>query len=226
MNPKKYKKLDPKIIRDGDIVKIINPITFVRCGYPLGIEDMRKEVQEKFGPAIDNLYVSVQSGDKLIQKDMIGEYEYGLKIDSNPSKKYKHFEIVNALAYARLYSKGFGGKERNLHTKTIEGLKDKEAQVISIEIVKTGTYIKGSGRVFYYDGDCDYEPSYLANSKTHKILTLDIFEPNTTGNWLPSKDFIKIEAIHVEKLPSMQETPYEYEHRMRHTIDKKEKEKA
>ena len=43
---KKTKKLDPKIIRRGDIVRIKNPEMFIRCGYPLSFPDVCEEVSE------------------------------------------------------------------------------------------------------------------------------------------------------------------------------------
>ena len=56
------RKLNPNIIRIGDRVKIINPIFVTRCGYPLGIDDMIKEVCERFGKDIKDLMYSVTQG--------------------------------------------------------------------------------------------------------------------------------------------------------------------
>ena len=41
-------KKDPKIIRVGDKVRIVNPEMFVRCGYPMTKQDAREEVFSRF----------------------------------------------------------------------------------------------------------------------------------------------------------------------------------
>ena len=59
------KKLDPKIIRVGDMVRIDNPEMFIRCGYPMSLEDACKEVDELFGDDILRLLDSVATDDHL-----------------------------------------------------------------------------------------------------------------------------------------------------------------
>ena len=38
------KKINPKIIRIGDTVKIVKPNIFIRCGYPLSKNEAKKEI--------------------------------------------------------------------------------------------------------------------------------------------------------------------------------------
>ena len=212
------KKLDPKIIRVYDKVRIINPIIFIRCGYPLGIEDMRKEIEEYYGTVIDDLYRSVQKGDKLMLRDANGKYEDGafIKVEYPTCKEnHNHNEIINALAYSRLKAKKFGGTTRSLHTKVMEELRGKETTVDAIKIVQTGEYFPNSGGYDYWSGGYEYEPAGLTDVKSHKILTLNPIYSFPTNDWhVMDTPEIKIEAINVEKIPNEQETPIEYARRV------------
>jgi len=214
----------------GDKVRIINPIIFIRCGYPLGIEEMREEVDKHFGSIIEDLYRSVQNGDKLTLRDANGKYEDGTCIQIEQSshkryKNYKYFDIVDALAYARLKSKNFGGTTRSLHTKVIEELRGKETQVTAIKMVQTGEYYKGNASYDYWNGGYEYEPAGLTDVKTHKILTLSPVVSFSDSNWHVLEDVsdIRIESIHVEKIPNEMETPIEYEYRIKQLEKRKAK---
>jgi len=83
--PKRKRKLDPKIIRVDDYVRIDNPEMFVRCGYPLSLNDMCKEVEDIFGKVIEDLIYSVRNLDKFMQRDENGKYvdDY-IGLDLNP----------------------------------------------------------------------------------------------------------------------------------------------
>ncbi len=134
----KPRKLNPKIIRVYDTVKIVNPVFVIRCGYPLGAEDMRQEIREHYGRAIQDLMDSVRNGNKLVSSDP------NFSLSSCSSEERSHSKIIDALAYIRLRAKDFGGDKRTLHTKVIEELRGKETTVQEIKIVKTGTYVSGN----------------------------------------------------------------------------------
>lgn len=210
----KLRKLDPNIIRVDDTVKIINPVFVTRCGYPLGIIDMEKEIEEQFGKAIDDLMNKVGG---IVIDDL--RDKFGRNDSPVIRKRNKIFHnIIREMAYIRLQAKNYGGKERTLHTKIIEELKGKETRVVRIQIVKTGIYESATGGFDYY-GESEYEPAYLINPKTHKILTLGLCN-NSEGEWVHEwiRDFannLKIEATNVEKIRGLMETPTEYEYRIR-----------
>ena len=199
------RKLNPNIIRVGDRVKIINPVFVTRCGYPLCVEDMKKEVCERFGKEIKKLIYSVQQNDNKI---ISNPYE----INEKESRDYQ--SIIRTLAHVRLKAKNYGGNERTLHTKIVENLKGKEVVVVSTKIVQTGTYNPSSGGYDSYSGEYDYVPAYLTNVKTHKILQLEMLG-GYIGDWVEMFGYYKIEAINVVKVPSIMETAIEYEHRIK-----------
>ena len=68
------RKLDPKIIRNGDRVRIVTPEIFVRCGYPLCKADLREDIAKNYGKIIEDLIYSVEKGDKLLTRDEKGLY--------------------------------------------------------------------------------------------------------------------------------------------------------
>jgi hypothetical protein len=138
------RKLDPKIIRVGDEVKVINPECFLRCGYPLTKLDVYQEVEEKYNRQIY----------ELIRHTGMHDPKYHLV-------KYK---IIDALAYGLLKQRRFGGHERKIYTDTWKELHNKIGVVRKIKFVTTGTYNAGGG---YAE---DYDPPFLSSVGTHKIL--------------------------------------------------------
>ena len=190
------RKLNPKIIRVGDVVQITNPEFFIRCGYPLSMEDMRAEVQKYFGKHISDLMLSI-GGEKLITSDATNSTIWTDDYGSNPWENRAYLEVVDGLAYARLCSKKFGGNTRQLFTTRNEEHMGKKARVEAIRIVKTGTRDSGS----YHSMDGDYDPPCLMNEKTHKILTVDFYREANGGGFIVG-DYPpnEIEAIHVKKI--------------------------
>jgi len=168
------KKPDPNIIRVGDRVKILTPNLFIRCGYPLGIQDMIKEIDQCFGTFIEDMLRSAGKGDKMVFRDQNGKYPdrpEDMIVFESEEKGRDYRDIARILAYERLKLKQYGGNTRSIHTETIDDLKGKVGKVIEIRFVHTGTYQRGySG--YSYEGEYDYEPSYLSDEQTHKILTL------------------------------------------------------
>lgn len=187
-------KKDPNIIRVGDTVKIINPLMFIRCGYPLCKQDMQKEIKEHFGNIINDLIFSVKNGNKFMPSN------------ENPLLENKHRsydDIIDALAYFRLASKNFGGNERSIHTRKCEWLMNKSGKVSEIRFVKTGIYRAGNGRGYY--GDVESIPPSLKNEKTHKILKLYAPEYSSSNPIETWEEFteIEIEATNVQKIDSI-----------------------
>jgi len=194
------KKLDPKIIRVGDKVKIINPLVFVRCGYPLCKDDIRPNIIKNYGSIIRDLVYSVSRGDKFMMSDDKGKYpdETFIQIKSNKNELSVNYKIIEELTFIQLNSKNYGGTERSIHTELKEKYRGKLFSVIGIKYFKTGNYVNGYGG-YSYDGEYDYSPPYLENGKTHKILLLNEFCDKKNAILRVMGDWLKIEACHVVK---------------------------
>jgi len=205
------KKLDPKIIRVGDYVKIVNPDMFIRCGYPLSKMDMVKEVEEHFSKIIEDLAYSVAKGDVFVQRDDKGLYP-GQKDNfiitplSELRSRGVNREIIEALAVKRLFARDFGGNVRSIHTKRRSEFQGAFSKVVGIKFVKTGTRVSGfSSRSSYYDSEIEYSPPYLEHEKTHKILRVWVGNKFQDSNWDAScwsghRGEAFIEATNVEKM--------------------------
>ena len=114
------RKLDPKIIRVGDTVKIINPQFFVRCGYQLSFEEACEEVKEEYGNRIEKFLQSFNFIATPRWKDIVSrENKYSQVFD----------KVVAILAYSYTKAKKFGGNERKIFTKDLPDYKDKKMRV-------------------------------------------------------------------------------------------------
>lgn len=187
-------KLDPNIIRVGDKVKIVNPEFFDRCGYPMSLKSAIDEVSNKFKPQIMKLLSAMfkeSLSEKHYDREML-EKDLDMLMAYNPYNR--HFEeIAKAAGSVWIKSNGYGGDERRIYTKICEDYRGKIAIVDSIRMVKTGDYVPASGGNDYW-GESDYEPAYLTNQKSHKILS--IFYPRL----ISTGEYNEIEEIHVEKI--------------------------
>jgi len=183
---KNYKK--DNIVRCGDLVKVIKPELFVRCGYSLTLEKSEKIIREKYYDKVSEFANGFKT--KITLRNMEDYCE-----DSLTNK------IIQALAEEYIFMEGFGGNERKIYTEPAfemlgMSIKDEVRRVVSIKFHKTGTYVPGSS-IYPIDEYYDYEPAYLDNTKTHKILGLAEV-PKICGEYY-GEDF-KIEACNVEKL--------------------------
>lgn len=175
--------MSDKIIRKKDVVRVIKPEIFVRCGYPMDIAEEAK---------------------KILNEDRNKIYEFIQSMESFKSSAFEPNSYVQAsiekiaqeLAWFRCKYKGFGGRQRTIHTQERLEIKGEKFIVLSTKMVTTGTYIPES---HYSDGWCSdqcYEPPELTNQKKHKIVEL--------GSWHKSATYHQpffIEAANVEKLP-------------------------
>lgn len=179
---KKKKKLNPKIIRVDDKVRIINPEIVTRIGYPMSIHDAIKEVKKLYCNDIIELLNKTIYKKTTLFPDMI--------VNDHNSKPYN--KIISALAYEYLKSKQFGGKERKIFSEYRQDLFGITTTVRKIFIRKTGIYFPPNGGYDYWTNEYDYEPGGLDKEKTHKILELE--------HWQNYPSYIQIEACNVEKI--------------------------
>lgn len=174
------RKKDPKIIRRGDMVKIIKPEFFVRCGYPMDFKDAYEYVDRNHNDAIHRLI------------NEIGDYKTGLsgKEFWFPTGVYR--KVVRAFAYDYMKARKFGGNERKIYTKPVPAAGGKVFRVLGVRSVRTGIYTPGSPTRGYDAVDDDFQPPFLREEKAHKILELNYHTM--------VEDFVSIEAANVEKV--------------------------
>jgi hypothetical protein len=169
-------------IRIGDRVRVVNPEFFVRCGYPMVFQYEAKRVVRDRRESIESF---LRSHDiEPYRLDSLGLHPAVTK-------------IAKVLAYELCKAKKWGGRERKIYTHRFDLYAGQDFSVASVRFVKTGEYI--SGECYGTYGGYEYEPAYLSNEKTHRILKLNIFD------LIPGQDWhnpLEIESANVELLSS------------------------
>jgi len=164
----------------GDLVRVVTPLAFVRCGYPLDPAEVQERMAREHRMRICeflNLSGQPLDADAPYYQDWI-------------DPRALRF-ATRALASQHLAANNFGGNKRTIHTQELPEIKGKVFKVTGWQFNKTGDYYPpwhGGGG---YD-PVEYEPGGLMNEKTHRILHLEY----TDGTYR----HLKIEACHVEKV--------------------------
>jgi hypothetical protein len=175
-----------EVFRVHDKIQIISPNIFVRCGYPL-----TKEL------AIKNL-VTFKEKQKIA--DLVGVYLHNDDQDnlepiwdelSNGNKSSAYFDILDKFALLKMRQNNFGGSERKVYTEFKPEYLNATGTILSKKCVQSGIHHSGGN----YCGE--WEPSYLANQKTHIILEvwLDCIKNNTYDSYR-----VKIEETWCKKI--------------------------
>lgn len=139
------------VIRVGDMVEIVDPEFFVRCGYPKSVDDEARRIAIEHTGSIR----------ELLRKCDCPDYTHlaGLKIN----------RIAREIAHLSLRSYGYGGNTREIYTERNAERAGERYFVLRKKIVRTGKYYRSWG-----NGE-DYEPGGLDNQACHVILTLSSF---------------------------------------------------
>lgn len=165
------------VVRIHDRVKIINPLIFVRCGYPLTIDIVKDTV------------ITQEQKDAIIT--MLKSFGINY-VDGDAYDK-----ILYEMARIVLRQLEWGGVERKIYTTFRPDLINVTCQVVSKRVVKTGVHESGGGWTSSYWGEVDYEPPCLMNEQSHVIL--EIYTDGCNGN-IPFGNKIEIERCNVIKI--------------------------
>ena len=156
------------IIRIGDKVEIIKPDTFIRCGYPMTTQDIiEKHITEE---------------QKNLMSQLMGSMGYAKNYMSlNGDSNFDNLQYV--VARLILKAKGWGGRERTVHTKNEPEFLNCIGIVNSKKYVKTGKYHDSSCYQGWEDDYPEYEPAYLENEKTVIIYNINISYKGILGHY-------------------------------------------
>lgn len=157
-----------------DNIRIVNPVFFERCGYPLCLETEASKLTTEKRESIGKFMNDHGIPSSFLEQSAI----YNKVFD----------KIVSALAYGILHHKRFGGRTRSIHTKERPKYKGTTAAIVRMFRCKTGEYVPGRP-YSNLDGD-EYDPPYLDNEKTHQIFELDLLDEEHRP--------LKIEVCNVE----------------------------
>lgn len=200
---------NPKVIRPGDTVKIIDPRFVTRCGYPLCADDLMVEAEAT-----------------LVEKGLVPVRQRNYRDGGLAERRRDEHNFIRKYAVLLLRKKGWGGDMRSLHFIDMPEHKDLVVKVNGKRIVQTGERVgPTTSRSSGWDGDdYDYDPGGLNDRKTHMLLSIrndswsrfalgrhfdndydDKYDPNwgkfPLRNWSKLHHDLVIPAAHVVKLP-------------------------
>lgn len=186
------KAKEPKTgkFKKGELVRVVTPLAFVRCGYPLDPGEVGDRMAKEYGKRVRD-FLNLE-GHKTYE-EMTGDESAFAYADEGWMSSRAYKLAVRALASQFLESKGFGGRERTIHTTELPEIKGKVFEVRGWHFNVTGKYCAPSYWPGGWDSPAEYEPGYLDNAKTHRILHLE------SVNGRPYTH-LQIEACHVEKV--------------------------
>ena len=146
-----------QVIREGDTVKVINPIFIYKWGYDNNIKDVTEELlqNDKIRESITELFNIVKADNELT--------------------KVAYEAVIRPLAYNVVKSRMKSGSERKLWTQELLEYQDITCSVYQTKIIKTGKYVPPYCYVSYF-GEHDDEPGHLSEEKTHKLLKLSLLD--------------------------------------------------
>lgn len=169
-----------KIIRQYDTIVIRKPEIFVRCGYPMDLNEETERIKEEHREAIL----------AILKEEVVGVH-----IDSKIISSFH--KICREIDYAKCKAKRFGWSERTIYTKAMPELQDAQARVLEIKVCKTGIYCAASSWCCYdFYAETEYELAELYNQKTHKLLRIYC---QSDKKFLKPPSDLWIEAVNVEK---------------------------
>lgn len=160
--------------KHNGMYRVKTPKVFIRCGYPLGIQDMADKIKE------------VPEWETLLNKLGIGHLE--------------NEEALKELAYPMLIQRKFGGNERTLHLKEEPDLFGKEVRVYGTFRVATGKRKLLTGGDEYSYWVCPH----LKVHKYHEIALASVettmFDDYGNFNLGWWQEDIKIPLSHLERI--------------------------
>lgn len=175
------RRLDPKVIRVGDVVRILNDRPIERIGYPKAVKDYYEDIEKEAGGQLD-LLITLAEG---LKEDGVRYYE-----PSHQSKGVRKL-IIHNLAYLRAKRDGFGGRQKQIFWGEPRKREGRLARVVSVCMKQTGEYYAPYSSYSYY-GEYDYEPGGLAKCQQHKILGLSLLSKVNEmleDDWEDCQDF-------------------------------------
>ena len=138
----------------GELVHVVEPKLFVRCGYPLTREDVLLKRRDE------------------VEKLMLAAKDALALPDSSANDARVQLQLENLAVTAILVREGFGGRERAIFEDDAAELKGAVARVLRKFVVATGTYHPASGGYSYSTGEYDWEPAYIWPQRRHVIYDL------------------------------------------------------
>ena len=184
----KKPRLDPKVIRPGDRVKILEAKAVQRVGYPKALKEYQREMELEHGSEIGALVGRIF-----------------------PACKSAHYSgararIIEELGYIAAKRDGFGGNKRDVFLRDI----DSKVVGLEVEVYSIHTVAAGTREEAYYQAPGwdemvgEYTPPTFYTSKLWRLASvgpLPFFQKITWGKkinyeeeiWIPTQFLQKVQ---------------------------------
>jgi hypothetical protein len=182
----------------GELVKIVTPKEFVRCGYPLTIKLVMEQQFEEIEKDCARMFAALERK-PAPPEALPTETEFAFGFTAVPASGCSnmsatvHGMLCAAIAAYRLEQQNFGGGTRAIVEKDGVFEAGQLWTVVGKSLVKTGKRFQSCSYGPDYNGEYDYEPGGLENEKTHCVYSVEY------GSF---KVKAKILAAHCELLSS------------------------
>lgn len=174
--------VNPAKIRIGDVVEVIAPVRFLRCGYDLTLNDLTEKIYQERNKEIFDFVVKMTSN----RRGIISR----AGVVKTKTTKTSTYMVARAIAYEIINDQIRTGNKRRLFLEPFNksydywpsATKGSRASVIAVKHVKTGIFVKG---------EWDFESACLKDEKTFKILKLE-FEKGYKDEWMLAQHVRKV----------------------------------
>lgn len=173
----KKSRLDPKVIRAGDRVKVLEAKAVLRVGYPKALKEYQREMEREHGSEIGALVAQIFPACKTA-------YYSGAKA-----------RIIEELGYIAAKKDGFGGNKRDVHLRDLppeqaKAIVGNEYEVYSIHTAAAGTREEGyTSGGSYDDPYVEYVPPSFYTSKVWRLAKIGPLPFFEKLNWGKKPDY-------------------------------------
>lgn len=141
----------------GSTIKIVEPYMFLRCGYPLTLEDVRGRYRDQITEKV-NKVISVID-------------------DISPHDNYFIHKLETAFASDIIRKLGWGGDERKVYEQSLGTIyEDARFTLKAKTMVYEGKRHSGYSHYDSQNGDYDGHPTFFQTRRGHCVYTLDCVE--------------------------------------------------
>lgn len=192
--PKRASKLDPKLIRVGDRVRVNAQQRVVRVGYPKAFEDYEADAIDAYNallPTLSAIGINARRWVNLTNKS----------VKKDGPRFTRH--LIHELQFYLAAKDGFGGRVRSVHFKPAT-FTTTPYVVRDVAMRQTGEYFPPSGSTDWESGIYESEPGGLHNQHSVRLLKiadefvsafdlLDDHKPDfAKGLWVLASDCVKV----------------------------------
>lgn len=147
----------------GSCVRIVTPKMFLRCGYPLTMDE-----------------VSIKFSDEI--RERVARAAVAASIYEGDHRAHRYLD--RAVCASIMRREGFGGKERKIFEQDVPEIAGASGLVDEVKMIQTGIYEKGWMSGDTWECGPEWNPPYLDKVKQHRVYTVNLDRGNFDAYYL------------------------------------------